>query len=289
MYVKAMLTLLVAVGLTVAVLLAAGGRSAGPAAPGQSGLEAYADADPRLDRRLARFKLDRVTFDEAVEALRKESGLDFVVDWAALDESASVFERDVVLDLDVTDVSVGDALRWVLRLASRSPELSYTIDGSVVTISTAAAVAERPVVRVYDVRDLVGELYWEPPVSEPDAPPAAPAASPAASPAVAPAAGTAGGGGLFGGAPDDVYEDERDRVTVLASVVDHVLAPLYANSAALDPASCGFGGRLIVVCPLEKHRAVAGLLARLRQNIRGAAPASVKAAQERTNDGHEGT
>jgi RNA polymerase sigma factor (sigma-70 family) len=90
-----------------------------------------------------------VPLREAVEYLRKRTGLNVVVEWKALQEAGVEKDDPVTLQLDKAP------LRTVLRHLQRRYELGYYFDGGVLVLTTGGAADEKMIRRVYPVADLV--------------------------------------------------------------------------------------------------------------------------------------
>jgi hypothetical protein len=149
MFIKIMLTLLVAVLSVIAIELAR--------APGQVVLPAedpLCPAELKLAENIPQVKLTAVTREEAVDWLRKKTGATLVVNWKSL----SFQSPDRKQDLDLKNISLDGALRIVFDDADR-----YIINarGSVIDIAAFDAFsASEMKLRVYDVSDLLSDAYW---------------------------------------------------------------------------------------------------------------------------------
>lgn len=101
-------------------------------------------------------KLNDTRINDAVDKLRGATGVDLFVNWRALE--AAGIRRDEPVSLRVRNVHASTALDLLLRMASpEGPRLGWVIDNGVVTISTADDLAKNVMIRVYDVRDLIGK------------------------------------------------------------------------------------------------------------------------------------
>jgi hypothetical protein len=101
-------------------------------------------------------KLNDTSITDAIDKLRDMTPAQIFVNWKAL-EAAGV-RRDAPVSLRVRNVHASTALDLLLRMASpEGPRLGWMIDNGVVTISTADDLAKNVMVRVYDVRDLLGK------------------------------------------------------------------------------------------------------------------------------------
>jgi hypothetical protein len=173
MYLKVVLTLLLAVAVVIAVLLArspgveTGVPGSASASPGGSHIVRAdpeplwaTDPDPQLDRRIARLDLKGVTVLEALDRLRDEFGVNIVVGWPA---SNPIYGERV--ELHLRDSTLRAALRALVEpLGDR---LHFTsIDGVIVT----NAHTEYPwagVTRLHDARDLIQAFIARPTAADP--------------------------------------------------------------------------------------------------------------------------
>ena len=103
----------------------------------------------------------RTTLEKALDETAKRAQIAVVIDWPSLAESK--IAGDIPLSLNLPSASVGDALRVILQGASRPNRiLDFDVDDGAILISTRAAFARKPVVRVYPCADLLkGQLSPE--------------------------------------------------------------------------------------------------------------------------------
>ena len=163
MPVKAVLSVLAVAAVALLVLLA---RGRGEAAPGDPARPAQAplpdDTSVGLDRRVRELNLRNVTLEQAIEALREVVPVPVVVRWDVMADVG--IHRDQVVDVRLHDVSLASALKAVLLQCGGKVRvrLGYAPGDGVVTVSTEDDLSRDAFVRVYDVRDLVFDLYWPP-------------------------------------------------------------------------------------------------------------------------------
>ena len=122
--------------------------------------EAKAPANDELARtamhQVVDLKLNDTRITDAIERLRDLTATQISVNWRALE--AAGIRRDEPVSLRLRNVHASTALDLLLRMASpEGPRLGWTIDNGVVTISTADDLAKNVIIRVYDVRDLLGK------------------------------------------------------------------------------------------------------------------------------------
>ena len=315
MYVKVMLTLLVGVGVALVVLLVRGGparvedAAAPPAVPLSLGPlgsdERSAAVYERLNQPVPEVTFDSVTLRQAVAMLAELAEVNIVVDWEAFgqtDQDAGELEdpeflddpeapeipeapkvREAVVDFRVGGVTLWAALKAAFWQAGFGGNVVITVDEGLVLISTPEAVGNQAptVMRVYDVRDLLDDLYWQP--RRPDRPATREQQPPP------PAADAAGGRGLFGpmeyAESDGTWRNGAARAESLANLVDDYLLRRPGSRRASGSGAYGGGsaapaaladvhewsGRIVVVDTVENHRRVEYLLQLLRQEAaRGA-------------------
>lgn len=119
--------------------------------------------DAALNKRVPEVNFTEVPLDQLMAWLSEASGANMVVLWSAL-EQAGVQRDRVVPSLKFNNVSVKTALQIVLADMSDGPEMTYDYFNNVIVIGPTERF--RPVVRAYDVRDL---LQGDEQGSQPDA------------------------------------------------------------------------------------------------------------------------
>ena len=95
-------------------------------------------------------------FSEAMEEFQKASGQSVHVNWREI-EKAIPDIREQKITLALTDVSLVTALDRILTEAGGVTHLHYDIEGGMIQIDTLDRHFDRLDIRVYDVRDLLGE------------------------------------------------------------------------------------------------------------------------------------
>lgn len=201
-------------------------------------------AEVALDRPLADVALDATPFDAAIPIVERQAGVPITVDWRSL-EAAGV-GRTVPVTLRARGMTLAEALGRVLDQASTpTAKLGFEPETGTVFVSTGEALAARPVLRVYDVRDLVA-------AAAPDAKPAGPS-----------------GGCLMGvgGSPGDDAAENLVRL-----IGDTIVPDSWRDAGGSVGAIRYFGGRLTIVQTRDNHRRVRDLLALLRETPPPAAP-----------------
>jgi type II secretory pathway component GspD/PulD (secretin) len=201
----------------------------------------------------------RISFDfvdtplaDVVAFLSNLTGATIILDPAA------VQGNEVPVTLKVGDMRLGAALDWILRLVN----LTYALRDQAIFISTKERVADRPSLRIYDVRDLL-------------------AAIPDYSGTTLPSMGEGGGGG---GGGEDLFagegggEGESFTGEDLVEFIRETVAPSSwggeegggGGGAEGEGAPAGTisyrQGKLVIIQTPEIHRQIEDLLSRFRES-----------------------
>lgn len=115
--------------------------------------DAEAHLDAALERRVAEVNFADVPLDQLMAWMGETSGVNMVVLWSALEERGISRDR-VVSSLKFRDTSLKTALQIVFADMSECPDVTYDYVNNVIVIGPTDCF--RPVVRAYDVRDLLG-------------------------------------------------------------------------------------------------------------------------------------
>jgi beta-lactamase regulating signal transducer with metallopeptidase domain len=105
-----------------------------------------------LDKRLPELNFNAIPFRDVVEFLRDVTGANIFINWSDL-ESAGI-SKDAAVTMRVRNVTFAKGLDLILESVSTNPELTYTVEGGVIEISTAARAEKKVVVQTYDVSRL---------------------------------------------------------------------------------------------------------------------------------------
>jgi len=117
---------------------------------------AVAGAMAKLHAPVTTIDLDGAPFSEAVDYLRERSGLSVYVNWRVLEEAG--IDKNAPVSLKAKDIPCGQALHLLLdQTGGGGGALDYTIEGGTVVVTAADDMARHTRVRVYDVRDMVGD------------------------------------------------------------------------------------------------------------------------------------
>jgi beta-lactamase regulating signal transducer with metallopeptidase domain len=104
--------------------------------------QAY-DAQTLLDRVLPESNFAGVPFEQVISYFRDTTGANIIVDNRALDVAG--IDRHTPVTLKLHNVKFSKALSVILSLVGGTTKLAYTVDGNVITISTAEAIPQQPV------------------------------------------------------------------------------------------------------------------------------------------------
>jgi len=245
MYRNVTLTLLLIFAVVIAIELAR------PPKPPTMLVEAPLSDTNRavLELRIPELKLHQVTVQQAIEEIRRKTGIPIAVDWTSLEEI-----RDRTVDIELHDVAIADALQFLFCLDSFNsydfpyPQTEFDVVSATLIISRSARVGSRGTfpraaltLRSYDVRDLLTDSYW----------------------------GYQSTGGLT--------KQGESRLSELASFVENSAGlknweshpgSHSSHEAAGSAAVWGFAGRLMVFQTAYGHMQVDAFLSRLRANGR---------------------
>jgi len=229
------LRLIAASSVSLVVGLAIGSRFMRPPEP-RSPVRQSEDAEEALDRAIPEIDLEGTPFDEALEVVRKLSPVPIVVLWEPL--LAEGFNRRAPVTFRARNATLDRVLSELVRalrqLNGRSA--AYEPRGDVILISTASDLRPDWVVRWYGLQGLV-----KLPANDPDI------------------VTWSTAGPVFPG-------DELERLIVERTGGDYS----WRNSGSIRI----FAGGMIIVQTREKQRAIADLLAALREPAPPPAPPS---------------
>jgi len=208
----------------------------------------------------ATLKFDSTPLSDAIETMRKLTGINIHVNWKALE--AEQITRDTPITLNVTNVTVSKALDLILSEASPDEKLSYTIDHGVLEVTTQELADKKLVARVYNVADL---LVVFPQVNVPQANLSNLQQSSGNS------GGSSGGGGGGGSSSSlfsntqsntnsttDTKAQQKQIADDLVNLIKTTIRPeIWSDNGG--PATIGFfNGQLLIRAPLSVHEAIAG-------------------------------
>jgi hypothetical protein len=153
MYVRIMLTLLVAATAFIAVRLAIPSRSV-PVSVSTPGV-----AEAALDGTIDSLEFNATPAEQAVKVIEQKTGIHIVVNWDSLVKRGVSPQSPVTASLQY--VAVSDALHAILQAGNKDWRLTSNSLGDTLTLSVLDDVPRyRLSVRVYDVRDLLTDEYW---------------------------------------------------------------------------------------------------------------------------------
>jgi len=180
------------------------------------------------------FEFDNQPLSEVIDFIRRLApNINIVVHRDAANQ---------MITLSVRNMTLGTALRWVLKMAN----LDYTLKNGALFIAPQGEIAqtEEPILKLYDVSDLVFPI--------PDFP---------APDFAMPMGATAGGAG---GEALTVAEEAGGVRVTMVEIIEMVRSKIQAdwnNTAAVEER----GNHLVVLAPPEIHRAIDKLLADFRK------------------------
>ncbi len=200
------------------------------------------DIRRQLDRRVT-FEFVDTPLEEAINFLQTLTKVNMILDPAAFSGGG---DAQVPITLKVSDMELGLALKWILRLA----ELDYTLKNEAVFISTPENLAGEVDLKIYDVRDLTESITQFP------------------GPEIVIGAGTAGGSGAGGIGGILTAESSGGTMFEASSLAEMIQTRIKPDSWAAE-----FGtsiedrdGRLVVMQRPEIHRLIDQLLRSLRES-----------------------
>ncbi|MHC4415854.1 MAG: type II secretion system protein GspD [Planctomycetota bacterium] len=225
------------------------------------------------------------TFDQVVAFLGQVTGLNFYVDWKALDFMG--VDRQEQISLHLADVSVASALDRVLEQVGNGLDRpQWAIQDGIVSIASEEALRQHTVTIVYDIRDLLFEVPFFGNAPQLDL---SSALNQGGGGFGGSGGGGFGGGGLGGGGggggfggggsggggSGSIFSDpseepprlSRDElVQEIVSIVQENVDPdgwrdLGGDTGTLQE----LNGNLIITNTLGNHRAIEGLLSQLRE------------------------
>ncbi len=205
-------------------------------------------------------------FLNVIDYLRNTTGVNFFVNWTAL-EAAGV-DQNAPITLQLTNVPADQALELVLQqVGNEFDPVSFSIIEGIVRISTARDLQKTTDIRNYDIRDLLVQVPNFTDAPEFDL-------QDALSNTNSGGGGGGGGGGgdgLFGDDDDD--EDDQDQPT-RAELIEQITT-LIQDTVGTQEEWAVYGGdvssirelngQLIVKSTPENHRAIRDLLTGLRE------------------------
>ncbi|MBI1372771.1 MAG: hypothetical protein GC159_08425 [Phycisphaera sp.] len=201
---------------------------------------------------------DANRLENVIEYLRNVTGVNFFVNWRAL-EGAGI-EPGSTVTLNLANVPADKALKLILdQVGGDLVPLGYTVDDGVVTISTLENLGKNTVIHSYDIRDL---LVQAPNFTE------APEFDLAA---ISSSGGGGGGGGgrsLFsesssgneGGGPEEL------ALQIQTLIRDTVDPDNWRQNGGLVSSMSYLNGNLIINTTSANHRAILSLLGQLRES-----------------------
>ncbi|MFB3890546.1 MAG: hypothetical protein ACE15C_00840 [Phycisphaerae bacterium] len=107
----------------------------------------------KLKKRIPKLDFNNLEFGNVIQFFKDVSGVDIVPNYNAL-QVANV-TKDTPITLSLQNVTVETALKQVLQDLSTTTAIRQVIQDGIVQISTKDDLAKSPILRVYDIRDLI--------------------------------------------------------------------------------------------------------------------------------------
>ncbi len=221
------------------------------------GAAGESELDRRTRERLLQpipIDFDANQFQNVIEYLRNVTGVNFVVNWRAL-QSVNI-RRDDPVTLQLTNVAAEKALRLILdQVGGEEVRLSFTVDEGVILIATQEFLAEKTIIRTYDIRDLIVLVpsFEDAPEFNLDT--------------IASDAGSGGQNIFDSGDTDD--EDQLPRSELIIRIMDLIRNTVdrdgWRATGGINSSMEELSGTLIVNTTAENHKAIAALLSQLRE------------------------
>jgi len=106
-----------------------------------------------LDAPIKQLTVDGVSLEKTLKYLRDVSGANFVINWKVLEQAGVT--KDIIITLDVKDLSLRKMMRLVLDQASPNAQLVFDASENVITVTTQEEADKHLVTKVYTVDDLL--------------------------------------------------------------------------------------------------------------------------------------
>lgn len=220
-------------------------KADGPTAQEQE-LAANEATIQKLQLRIPKLEFTNNNFGDVVEYMRTFAGVNIHVSWEAL--RAAQTDEKTPVTVNLTDVTVEDALTLVLKDKSTNMPLGYAIDRGVVVISTKDDLSRFTVVRTYDVRDLV-------------------VAARASLAAIRPPARGNEQNNCIARSPN-----QEATHCIVDAITDSIARDSWPPNGTVGNVSSLGGGILVINQTPESHRAIVELLRQLRAELSKPAP-----------------
>ena len=226
-----------------------------------------ADAKNRRVQQQLKQPIQRIEFENnrlanVIDFLRSNTGLNFFVNWPALQQVG--VDQDKPISLQLTEVPAEQALRLVLQQASvdETNPVTFGVVEGIITISTQRDLTRTTEIRTYDIRDLLLHVpnFTKAPTFDLDQ-------------ALESRTIGGGGGGSSGGSPFKTEEGEEEGPTpaelvaqITTLIQDTVGSPTdWAERGGTISSLRELNGNLIVKTTPENHVKLSQLLAQLRE------------------------
>jgi beta-lactamase regulating signal transducer with metallopeptidase domain len=105
-----------------------------------------------LAQRLPELHFNANGFSDVIEFLRDVTGANIFVNWNDVQNAG--ISKDAPVTIRVRDVTLAKAIDLVLQSVGANTELTYSVEGGVIEIATAAHAEKKVIVQTYDVSRL---------------------------------------------------------------------------------------------------------------------------------------
>ena len=214
-----------------------------------------------LDQVIPDVKFTNVALKDAIEFLRDVTGVNFHVNWKAI-EAAGV-SQDTNVNMRLRDVPFRKALGLLLNEAGAGTALTYFFDQNVLEVTTRELADKEMFTRVYSVEDLVLDVpdFTEAPDLSLVA--SSTGGSKGGGGGSSGGGGGSGGGGIFGNSNSntsnqDKHKSKIERGEDLVTLVRETVFPDVWRENGGNASVRYFNGQLIVTASRSVHEAIGG-------------------------------
>ncbi|HVT90610.1 MAG TPA: hypothetical protein VHD56_17275 [Tepidisphaeraceae bacterium] len=201
-----------------------------------------------LEANIPDLRFDNISLSDAINFLRDTSGVNFHVNWSAIE--AAGITKETTINIRLRSVSLKKILNLVLNEAGHGTILTYYIDDNVIEVTTRELADRQLIMIVYPVGDLIVEVPdFEGPSFQIQA--------------TQTGRGGGGGGNLINGNNTTNTRQNMTRNDLAQQLIDTIQAIIQPEIWDTNggPAAMRFyNGSLIVTAPRSVHEALAGVL-----------------------------
>ena len=226
----------------------------------------------QLDTRVSKLDFEDMKLSQAFQFLRDVSGAGLHVKWRAL--ALEGVEPSTTVNVNLSNATFREGLKTVLKSAGGGKaKLEYALSQGVITISTKADFDAQPIVRVYNIRDMVVDV----PMFE------------------GPRLGRSTGGHSSFDSGSDLDGDLKKRSEIIRGIKSGITSSIdrdsWRDAGGETGAISEIGGQLVITQTRENHAKTAALLEKLRKaesvKAKGAVTTSELTGKLRFNRGQK--